>query len=79
MTAKKKPILRFGAALTLLPIFTGLLLFIWGASYEWATLKAEVGTKAKKSTVVKLHHKIDKILIGLCLMDSKACVLKEEE
>ena len=76
---KKKPVSSFFAALTLTPIFGGLLLFIWGASADYTGVKAAIRTKASKSDVVKLHNKIDKVIIGLCLINSKACILKEEE
>lgn len=79
MTKKQEPTFRLGAVLTLVPITCGLLLFIWGASADYTGLKAEVKNKAEKSTVENMDNKIDSILIGLCIIDPKTCILKEEE
>ena len=77
MKKQNEPFRKIGAIVQLFVYTGGLLLFIWGASAEFANLRADVKRKASKSEVQVLEHKIDKVILGLCIINEKACILKD--
>ena len=67
---------KIGAVLGLTAMGLGLVSTLWGYSADYQKLKNSVTTKADKTSIQKLHNKIDMIILGLCIIDKRTCILK---
>jgi len=43
---------------------------------EVSEIRFELGTKASREKVIELDNKLDRVLMGLCIIDSKTCKLR---
>ena len=78
--AKETLINRFiGVGTSLIVFLIAFYLGSFATDSDVKALEEKVKTKASKERVTSLETKVDKVLLGLCLIDKKTCVLRKEK
>lgn len=67
---------KAAAIIGLIIMSLGLMSTLYGYAADYSQLKSRVSLKAEKSELEKLHSKLDTVIIGLCIIDKRTCILK---
>jgi len=68
---------KIATIIGLIAMSLGLLSTLYGYAADYTKLKSRVKGKATRGEVRTLHNKIDKVILGLCIIDKRTCILKE--
>lgn len=68
---------KAAAVLGLVIMGLGLASTLYGYAAEITTMRLNIRSKATKVEVNSLHNKLDSVILGLCIIDKRTCILKE--